>query len=316
MRAFLRHSIAAWIALLAFCASAQPYPSRPVTLVLGFSPGGISDGIVRQISEFARDSRGANVVIDYKPGAASTIATALIKRSAADGYMVSLMSPSAMFTVPNLQPVPYDPNKDFTHLGLVMAQPQPMYVLAASPFNSFQDVVAFAKANPGKFSWGTAGANGLAQILVQSAFAREKAQTTNIPFKGGADAIGALLGGHIDAVVSTDFGPQLAANKVRLIVETGQKKAVPTISTFKELGYPLSVTVQYGVFGPAGMPAEAVKWWDELLRDLAASAKYAEFAQRYYGFPIYSSPQETTQEVMRSHAEIGRAIKALGLKAE
>lgn len=134
--------------------------------------------------------------------------------------------------------------------------------------------------------------------------------------RGGADAITALLGGHIQAVVSTDFGPLLAAKKVRLIVETGEKKALPSVDTLKELGYPLTSTLQYGIFGPAGLPADTVKWWDDLLREFAVSPKYAEFAQRYYGIPIYSSPKQTAQEVARGYAEIGRAIKALGLKAE
>lgn len=303
---------------LGFSGAAAPaqdkYPSKPITLVLGFAPGGIGDGIVRQISQFARERRGATVIVDYKPGAASTIATTFIKRAPADGYTLSLMTPSAMFVMPHFQKLPYDPAKDFSYLGLVMAQPQPMYVLAESPYRNLADVLAYAKANPGKFRWGTAGTNTLAQILVQSAFEREKVDTTTVPFKGGADAINALLGGHIDAVVSTDFGPQLAAGRVRLVVETGESKALPSVASLKELGYPLVVSVEYGILGPAGLSPEVVTWWDTLLKELSESPVYQEFARRYYGVPIYAPPATVTRKAAEGYNNVGTAIKTLGLQ--
>jgi len=309
--------IIALLALGLICtwtAAQERYPSRPVTLVVGYSAGGIGDGIARQIAEFARQRRGATVVVDFKPGAASTIATGYIKRSSADGYTLGFLSPSAMYVLPHFQKLPYDPLKDFTYLGLVMAQPYPLYVLADSPFKTFNDVLAYARANPGKFRWGTAGANTLGQILMQSAFERDKVDVTTVPFKGGADAINALLGGHIEGVVSSDFGPMLAAGKVRLIVETGETRPMPQVPTLKELGYPLSVTLKYGVFGPAGLPQDIVSWWDSLLKEFSESTAYAEFAKKNYGIPIYASPAEVTRHVQQTYSNIGTAIKTLDLK--
>jgi tripartite-type tricarboxylate transporter receptor subunit TctC len=304
-------------ALVLFCGVATAedrYPNHPVTLVVGYSAGGLGDGVARQIAEFARQRRGATIVVDFKPGASSTIATGFIKRSAADGYTLGFLSPSALYVLPHLQKLPYDPLKDFSYLGLVMAQPYPLYVRADSPFKTFNDVLAYARANPGKFRWGTAGANTLGQILMQSALNRDKVDAPTIPFKGGSDAINALLGGHIEGVVSSDFGPMLAAGKVRLIVETGETRPMPDVPTLKELGYPLAVTLKYGVFGPAGLPAEVVNWWDTLLKEFAASPAYAEFTKRNYGVPIYASPAEVTRHVQQTYNGMETAIKTLDLK--
>lgn len=311
-----------FIFLLVFCfagtaVSAQDrYPNRPVMLILGYSAGGIGDGIARQLAQFAHDRRGATIVVDYKPGAASTIATAATKRAPADGYTLSLMSPSAMFVVPHFQKLSYDPTKDFSYLGLVMAQPYPMFVLANSPLHTWADVLAYARANPGKFKWGTAGANTLGQILVQSAFSRERVDATTVPYKGGADAISGLLGGHIDAVVSSDFGPLLASGKVRLIVETGELRAQPQVPTLKDLGYPLAVSLKYGVIGPAGLSPEVVNWWNSLLKEFSESAAYKEFARKQYGMAIYGSSSVATRYVTENYASVGSAIKTLGLKAD
>ena len=291
----------------------ENYPSRPVTLLLGYSSGGIGDGILRQIAEFARERRGATVIVDYKAGAASTIATTFVKRAPADGYTLSLMSPSAIFVLPHLQKLPYDPTKDFTYLGLIMAQPYPMFVLAESPYRTFSDVLAYARANPGKFKWGTAGVNSLGQILMQSAFAQERVETTTIPFKGGADAISGLLGGHIDAVVSSDFGPLLASGKVRLIVETGERSAQAQVPTLKSLGYPLAVSLNYGLFGPAALPPEVVSWWDSLLKEFSDAPAYKDFARKNYGIPIYAPPSAAARQVNEVYTNVGSAIKSLGL---
>jgi tripartite-type tricarboxylate transporter receptor subunit TctC len=176
--------------------------------------------------------------------------------------------------------------------------------------------LAYARANPGKFKWGTAGANTLGQILVQSAFSRERVDATTVPYKGGADAISGLLGGHIDAVVSSDFGPLLASGKVRLIVETGELRAQPQVPTLKDLGYPLAVSLKYGVIGPAGLSPEVVSWWDSLLKEFSESAAYKEFARKQYGMAIYGSSSVATRYIKENYASVGSAIRTLGLKAE
>jgi tripartite-type tricarboxylate transporter receptor subunit TctC len=302
------------LALAATAQAQEKFPSRTVTVIVGFAPGGIGDAIGRQVADAVRERSSAPAVVEHRPGASSTIATAHLKRAKADGYTVLLMSPSAVLVAPHFQAVGYDPVKDFTYLGQVMVQPMPMYVLSESRLRTYDDVLKFARANPGRFRWGTSGANGLAHILGESAFRHEKIEAVTVPFKGGAEAITALLGGHIEAVISTDFGPQLAAGKVRLLIETGKAKAIPEMPTFTERGYPLSVSVQYGIFAPAGLSPEVTQWWEKTLRDMVASPKYVEFAKAAYGVPQFAGSAELAASVAQGYVQLGRAVGELGLK--
>ncbi|MGE0800918.1 MAG: Bug family tripartite tricarboxylate transporter substrate binding protein [Lautropia sp.] len=314
--AIVRLAVGTFIAstLLASGANAEDrYPSKPITFVLGYSAGGIGDAFVRQISRYAELTRKATIVVDYKTGAAGSIAAAAVKNAAADGYTVGLHTPSTMMIFPHFTRVPYDSKKDFTYLGTLLSQPQPLYVLASSPIRAWSDVVAYAKANPGKFSWGTVGNNNLGHIVMGAAFMEERLETTQVPFRGGADAITALLGGHIDAVVSADFGPLLEAGKVRLIAETGDRRPLPDVPTVKDLGYSLSIPLVYGVLGPHGMSAGAVKWWDDLLRDMYNDKGFAEFCEKYRGVPVYASPKETADAVVTGFDRVGKAAERMGL---
>ena len=141
-----------------------------------------------------------------------------------DGYNLCLYVPSPMAVVPHLQKVPYDSMKDFTYIALYCFVPLAIYVKNDSPFKSWADVIKYAKENPGKLRWGTAGVRGTAHIVVEAAFRKEGIRATFVPFTGGSEAITALLGGHIEASVSTDYGPQLAAGNLRLIALTGNEK--------------------------------------------------------------------------------------------
>jgi tripartite-type tricarboxylate transporter receptor subunit TctC len=298
---------------LPVAALAQPFPSRPATIVVGFAAGGAADLLARSAADHARELRGATVIVENRPGASGVIATERVAKSAPDGHTVSLGSPSPLWVLPQVQAVGYDPVKDLAYVAQLITQPLPLYVRSDSEFKTYKDVLAFARANPGKLRWGTSGARGFAEIVMGNAFRHEGVDTTTVPFKGGADAITALLGGHIEAVASSDFGPMLQAGRVRLLVETGPNR-IPgqaDVPTFKELGYPMAYPVFYGIFGPAGMPAEAVQWWEGVLKDLVASKRFAELASKMNGIPSYQGSAEFTQVVHRGHAEFGKALKSL-----
>jgi tripartite-type tricarboxylate transporter receptor subunit TctC len=147
--------------------SSQPaYPSRPVTIVVGFAAGGLADTLARSVADFARSKRGATVIVENRPGAVATIATERVARSAPDGYTLTLASPSPIWVVPAVQDVRYDPMQDLAYIAQLITQPMPLYVRADSPFKTYEDVLTYARANPGGFRWGTAGARGLAEIVV------------------------------------------------------------------------------------------------------------------------------------------------------
>lgn len=219
--------------------------------------------------------------------------------------------------MPHLQKVPYDTLKDFTFIAVYAYVPIALYLTSESPHKSWQDILKYAKDNPGKFRWGTSGARGAAHIATEAAFRKEGVQTTFVPFGGGAEAITAMLGSHIEAVISADYGPQLAAGKVRLLVLTGSEKlpSQPELMTFKELGYPLSTEAIYGLFGQAKLPGEVVFWWDGAVKEMMATDAFKTLLTTVSASPLYLNSADFTANVTENYRKLGEAIEALGLKA-
>lgn len=288
------------------------YPDKPVTIVVGFAPGGAADTVARFISDYAREHRNALVVVENRPGASGATAADRVSRAQPDGYTLMVASPSPIWVLPQVQKFSYDPILGLTPVAQLIRQPLPLYVRADSPFNSYAEVLKYARENPGRFRWGTSGARGFAEIVMEAAFKREKVETTTVPFKGGAEAIVALLGGHIEAVASSDFGPALQDRKVKLLVETGPYRIAqaPEVPTFKELGYPLSVPVFYGLFGPGGMDKAQLQWWDALMKEAVASPKFARVAQTMGGTPDFQASTEFGATIRAGYVEFGKALAA------
>ena len=300
-------------------ASAQAaYPGKPVTLLCPFAAGGAGDILTRAAADHVRTKRNVAVGVEYRPGAGATIAPAQIAKAAADGATLGLYSISPFLTVPHLQKVPYDTLKDFTYISIYAYIPIALYVLADSPLNNWNDVVKFGRDNPGKFRWGTSGVRGAAHIATEAAFRKEGAQTTFVPFSGGADAITAMLGGHIEAVVSADYGPQLAAGKVKLVVLTGSEKLAsqPDLPTFKDLNYPISTEAIYGLFGPANLPREVIAYWDAATREMMATDEFKATLKTASANAAYMSSADFTANVVQNYNKLGEAIKTLGFNAK
>jgi tripartite-type tricarboxylate transporter receptor subunit TctC len=290
--------------------AAQAKPNGPVTLVVPFPPGGIGDALMRTLGEHLRAAQGVAVLVENRAGAAGTLGTERIARAAPDGTVVGLYSPSTVWIVPQLQRTGYDPLTQLTPLGQLVTQPMPVYVRADSRYARWQDVLDQLRTAPGGFSWGTAGSRSMAEIMVEAAFRHLGLQSTSVPFRGGAEAITALLGGHVDAVASTDFGPLLRQGAVRLLVETGPTPADGhAVPTFTELGYPLSAPVAYGVVGPAGLSPELVSWWDEALYDAATSPAMADLAQRFFSTIAPLRAQPLAASFRAAHAAFGAALR-------
>jgi tripartite-type tricarboxylate transporter receptor subunit TctC len=316
MKKFFWKSIALTLAAVAIHGAAQAqtkYPSHPITFVVGFGAGGSSDLFARFVADYARKTRNASIIVENRLGMAGAIAIERVSKSASDGYTVGTGSISSLWVLPQVQQMNYDPLRQLDYIAKMFTQPLPLYVRADSPFKSYADLLSYARANPGKLRWGTSGARGIAEIIMESGFRYAGVDTTTVPYKAGVEANTALLGGHIEAVASTDFGPPLQAGQIRLLVETGPLKipGQPHVPTFKELKYPLSVEVFYGVVGPANLPPEVLKWWDSLLAEVVKTKEYAEFCEKTFSLPVYEDSATFKQYVMRGYPEFGKALAAL-----
>lgn len=295
----------------AFAQSA--YPSKPVTLLCPFAAGGGGDILTRAAADHVRTKRNVVASVEYRPGAGATIAPGQIARAQPDGATLGLYSISPFLTVPHLQKVPYETTKDFTYIAAYAYIPIALYVTTESRFTNWESILKYARDNPDKFRWGTSGVRGAAHVATEAAFRKEGAKTTFVPFTGGAEAITAMLGGHIEAVISADYGPQLAAGKVRLIALTGSEKlpSHPGLPTFKELRYPLSTEAIYGLFGPANLPADVVAWWNSAVKEMMKTDEFAAVLKTVSGYPVYLDSREFTANVLENYKALGEIIPTI-----
>ena len=308
--AFTRRLLVATAALARpALAQGATAPQGTIAIVCGFAPGGLADTLCRALAEAIRPRSTTNVVVENRLGASGSVALERVARAAPDGTVVGLYTPSAAWMVPLVQGAGYDPMTSFVALGQLTLQPMPMYVRANSRFRSWAEVLEFARANPGAFSWGTSGARGMAEILTEAAFRQENVQTTSVPFRGGSEAIAAMMGGHVEAVVSTDFGPLLRTGEVRLLVETGPTPATgQDIPTFRALGYPLSEPNVYGMVGPAGLPAPIVAWWDAAIAAACADLAFRAIADRNFAIVAHEGAAANQAGFRRGYEAFRRAL--------
>lgn len=316
-RRLLSASLVALTASITAPVSGQDqYPSRPITLVVGFAAGGAGDISSRFVAEYFRERWKVPVVVENRPGAGSTIAAGHIARAKPDGYTVGLVTISGYTIAPHFQPLPYHPEKDFTYLFQFLVGTEAMFVASSSPHRTAGDLIAWARANPGKMNWSTAATNGAAHVATAAAFQHLGISSTYVPYKGGADAMPALLGGQIDVLVAGGYTPFVRNGQVRLLAESGLQRipTFPEVPTYKELGWPIGVPSFYGIGGPAGIPAAVVTRWEEGARAMVDDPKFKEVMGRLSTTGAFEDSKGFTNTLVRTYRDMGRLIPALGLK--
>src|SRR6059058_1306367 len=258
-------------------AIAQVYPSKPIRLVVPFPPGGSLDVVARAIGQKLTEAWGQPVVIDNRPGAGGNIGADLVAKSAPDGYTIleGALSTHAV-NVSLYSKMPYDPIKDFVPITLVAITPNVLVLNASFPVNSVPELLAYARANPGKLSFGS-GSNGSAGHLAGELFKADAGvDMVHVPFKGGAPATQALLAGDTQLMFDNlaNATPQVKAGKLKaLAVTTAQRsRLAPELPTMAEAGLAgFDISTWYGLLAPAGTPRDIIaKWNAEVTRILNA----------------------------------------------
>lgn len=245
-------------------AQPAPYPNKPLRIVVGFAPGGAADYVARSMSEALSKAMKQTVVIENKPGNGSSLAAELVAKAPADGYTLMVASPAAMSVNPALNPkLTYKPS-DFIAVTKMTTSPLVLAVNPSSSIRSVADLIAEAKANPGKLNYSTSG-NGSAPHLGAALFSLlTKTEMTHVPYRGGSFAITSVMAGETQLTFGTSPSvlPQATAGKLRAIaVSTRERSAlVPHLPGMREAGLPdYHMEFWYGMFVPAGTPAPVVK---------------------------------------------------------
>jgi len=300
-------------------AAAQAFPERPVTLIIPWTAGGGTDIAMRALAETTSKHLGQRIIVENRPGAGGTVGPAGMAANAKpDGYTVSQI-PITVLRMPHMQKVPFDPMKDFTWVLGVTGYTFGVVVRSDAPWQTWKEFLAFAKANPGKVSYGTPGTGTTLHITMEEIAGREGIDWLHVPFKGNADATAALGGGHITASAdSTGWAEMINAGKFRLLVTWGGERTRrwPNVPTLKELGYGIVSNSPYGIAGPRGMDPKIVKVLHDAFRKGMEDPIYLKTIERLDQEPWYLGTEDYAKYARETFAQEKTAIERLGLGAK
>jgi len=308
---------AALLALLTPAAAfAQAYPSKPITMVVPWPAGGSTDVVMRAISEAAAKHLGQTIVVDNKPGASGTLGPAVVAANAQpDGYTLAQM-PITVMRLPLMQKTAWDALKDFTYIVHLTGYTFGITTKADGQFKTWQEVVEYAKANPGKVTYATPGAGTSLHIGMEQIAAHSGIKLTHVPFKGGAETNAAVLGGHTTLQAdSTGWKPLVDAGQLRLLaIWTAERsKNWPQAPTLKELGYPFVFDSPFGIAGPKGMDPAVVKTLHDAFKKAIEEPSVINMMAKYDMVPRYLDTAAYRKAVEEFIVSEKAALERIGL---
>jgi tripartite-type tricarboxylate transporter receptor subunit TctC len=312
-----RHIVLGAAATLALpqLARAQAFPARPIKYICPWPAGGSTDAVIRALAQSAAKTLGQNIIVENKPGAGGMLGANELVSAAPDGYTLSQL-PHGVFRIPHMQKTTFDTLKDFTWIACLTGYTFGLVVPADSPIKTIADLVAYAKANPEKFTYGSTGIGTSPHLAVEEFAQRAGIKLTHVPFKGNADNMQAILGGHTMAASdATGWAPHVESGKLRLLATYGSKrtKRWPTVPTLDELGYKTVSDSPFGVCGPKGMDPAVVRTlhdaFKKTLEDPAVLASFEKFDQTV----IYMDTEQYTRFARESFAAEKATMERLGL---
>ena len=324
-----RRSFGAWLAsaaaagpLAALAQTPWPQAGRPIRLVVGLAAGGSLDGQARSVARRLTEIAGTQVIVDNKPGASMMLSASEVMRAQPDGYTL-LYAPSSLFAQNphTLSSVPYDPFKDFTPISMAAKGPLVLTVHQSLGVQNAQELIAWAKANPGKLNFASFG-TGTSSHIYAMAFAKAAGiEVTHVPYKGTAEAARDLLEGRVQAYF--DAAPTAITNsaggRIRMIAVAAPKRmlAAPEVPTFNEQGIPgIDLTSWIAFVGPPKMAPELVARLNTLLGQALSSPDVKDFYYRGAWEASPSTPTELTHEMRVAYDRWGQMIKQIGFEKQ
>ena len=296
--------------------AAQNFPDKPITLIVPYSAGGATDVAMRALADAAARHLGQRVIVENRTGVGGTLGPQTMVNAKPDGYVISQM-PITVFRIPHMQKVSFDPLTDFTWIIHVSGYTFGVAVRTDSPWKTWQDFIAYAKANPGKVSYSTPGNGTSLHITMEEIAAREGIQWLQVPYKGAADALIALRGGHVTAMAdSTTWGEMVDAGQLRLLSTWGvnRTRRWPNTPTLKDLGYGIVSNSPYGLAGPKGMDPKVVKILHDAFRKAMDDPAYQKVLERLDQENVYMSGEDYAKFAKKTYDEEKIIIERMGLK--
>jgi tripartite-type tricarboxylate transporter receptor subunit TctC len=312
------------LALLAICAATTAfaqYPARPIRFIMAYPPAGSSDVLARPIANEMTKGLGQPVLLEYKPGAGSTIGADYTAKSAPDGYTIALLLTAHAVNATLMPKLPYDTLKDFTPITLAAVAPLVVEVNAQSPITTLRELIDAAKSSKGKLNYASAGAGNTSHLAVELFKMTVGVDMTHVPYKGSGPAITAILGREVDLMFDA-IGSSLAqiqAGKFRALAVTSAKRAavLPNVPTVQEAGVPgFDVSVWYGVFAAAGTPAPIVQKLNaEFIRAMNVPEVRKQIEASGYQV-VGSTPAQLDAHLRAEIVRWAKVVKAAGVTAQ
>ena len=311
----LLQSVAALALPVLGAAQAQGFPTRPIKLLIAFPAGGPTDITMRSLADNAGKILGQTVIVENKPGAGGSLPAQQLQSSAADGYTLAQI-PLGVFRLPYTTKINWDPVKDIAYVLNVTGYAFGLVVPSESPFKNWADFVAYAKANPGKLSYGSTGTLTSPHLTMELIAQKLGLQLLHVPYKGSADLMQSILGGNIMAAAdSTGFAPQVEAGKLRVLNTWGEQRLArfPDAPTLKELGLDMVQASPFGIGAPKGTPPAVVKRLHDAFKQAMEQEAYKTALGRYDMLPMYMSTEAYARFAQDTFAREKALVEKLGL---
>lgn len=319
----MKRILFAAIALATGAAMAQgSFPNRPVTLVVGFAPGGGTDITARTLSKKFGDYLGQQVIVENRAGAGGNIAADYVAKANADGYTILLGNVGSLAVAPHMNSkLPYDPLRDLAPISMGVVFANVLVVHASVPAKTLAEYVKLANERSGGMPYGTSGIGGAGHLAGELFKMMAKTNLVHVPYKGGGPAMSDLLGAQVPSLFASapSAVPHVKSGKIRALAVTSAKRSAsfPEVPTVAELGYPgYEATNWYAFVAPVKTPKDII---ERLNRDIVKTLTTPEIRDQFLSHgeePSPSTPEELRRYIEREYATWGRVVKAAGIKAE
>jgi tripartite-type tricarboxylate transporter receptor subunit TctC len=309
------------LGIAAMPAYAADYPTKPIRMVIGYTPGGGADNLIRPIAERLSKILGQSIVMEYKPGAGATIAAEHVARAPADGYTLHITDSGPMTIVPHMRKLSYNPLTDFTPIAMIGGGGT---VIATRPDSAATDVrqlISLMKQQPSAWSYGTSGIGGVGHLAGEQFKTAAGVKITHIPYKGGAPAVVELMGGHVPVLFSS-LGSAMAhikVGRVKPLAVTSAKRSsmLPDTPTLSEVGFPgFDASIWFGIVGPPGLPRHVMERLLPALQTVMREQGIQDSIRKEGYEPMLFTPAEMRSLIGEDLNRWGKTIKDAGITME
>jgi tripartite-type tricarboxylate transporter receptor subunit TctC len=321
-RKLLTGVAAAVLSASVFAQGAGGYPNRPIRMIVPYAPGGVSDIMGRALAQKMTELLGQAIVVENRGGAGGTLGTDMTAKSAPDGYTITLSSLTAYAVAPNmLKTVTYNPVKDFTALGGVAIAPNILSVGSSAPFHTLKDIIAYAKANPDKLTFGSSGVGSIGHLSGEVLRTTTGAGLLHIPYKSAGAAYPDMFAGNVSMVFDTlpSAIQHIRYGKARAIAVLSDKRSalLPDVPTFAEAGFPeATLRFWFGLHAPANLPGSITQKLNEVLNQALAAQDLRERFAALGADPFPTTPQQLSDLVRADMEKLAQTVKAAHIQRE